>query len=110
MADRLEAAGPSKGGKAAALVLRAFADEIELPGNPRQLPVTTASAGTSTAPATAAENPGYLSTGISQRVNREEARSRGYTGDSCQECGSMSMVRNGTCLKCDVCGATTGCS
>ena len=40
----------------------------------------------------------------------QQARSLGYTGDVCPECGSMTMVRNGTCLKCTTCGATTGCS
>ena len=40
----------------------------------------------------------------------QKARERGYTGDICPECGSMTMVRNGTCLKCQTCGATTGCS
>lgn len=39
-----------------------------------------------------------------------EAKSKGYTGDSCTECGSFQMVRNGSCLKCLSCGATTGCS
>jgi len=39
-----------------------------------------------------------------------QARTLGYTGDVCPECGSMTMVRNGTCLKCTTCGATTGCS
>ncbi|MDX9924716.1 MAG: vitamin B12-dependent ribonucleotide reductase [Ignavibacteriaceae bacterium] len=39
-----------------------------------------------------------------------KARERGYTGDICPECQSMTMVRNGTCLKCNTCGATTGCS
>ncbi|MGQ9797772.1 MAG: vitamin B12-dependent ribonucleotide reductase [Ignavibacterium sp.] len=34
----------------------------------------------------------------------------GYTGDICPECQSITMVRNGTCLKCMTCGATTGCS
>lgn len=34
----------------------------------------------------------------------------GYTGDICPECQSTMMVRNGTCLKCLSCGATTGCS
>jgi ribonucleoside-diphosphate reductase alpha chain len=38
------------------------------------------------------------------------ARMRGYQGDSCGECGNFTLVRNGTCLKCDTCGATTGCS
>jgi ribonucleoside-diphosphate reductase alpha chain len=41
---------------------------------------------------------------------RAEALMKGYVGDSCQECGNFTLVRNGTCLKCDTCGATTGCS
>jgi ribonucleoside-diphosphate reductase alpha chain len=39
-----------------------------------------------------------------------KARQMGYTGDICGDCGSMTMVRNGTCLKCNTCGATSGCS
>jgi len=39
-----------------------------------------------------------------------EARTLGYTGDICPDCQSLTMVRNGTCLKCETCGATTGCS
>ena len=39
-----------------------------------------------------------------------EARAKGYEGDSCSECGNFTLVRNGTCLKCDTCGATSGCS
>ncbi|MBM3629514.1 MAG: vitamin B12-dependent ribonucleotide reductase, partial [Alphaproteobacteria bacterium] len=39
-----------------------------------------------------------------------EAKILGFTGDSCGECGSMKMVRNGTCVKCIDCGSTTGCS
>ncbi|MEP0322175.1 hypothetical protein, partial [Bauldia litoralis] len=38
------------------------------------------------------------------------ARLRGYLGDACGECGNFTLVRNGTCLKCDTCGSTTGCS
>jgi ribonucleoside-diphosphate reductase alpha chain len=38
------------------------------------------------------------------------ARIKGYEGDSCGECGNFTLVRNGTCLKCDTCGATSGCS
>ena len=41
---------------------------------------------------------------------RRLARERGYTGDICASCGSSQMRRNGTCLKCDACGETTGCS
>ena len=39
-----------------------------------------------------------------------EARMKGYEGESCSECANFTMVRNGTCLKCDTCGATNGCS
>ncbi|HZU90832.1 MAG TPA: vitamin B12-dependent ribonucleotide reductase, partial [Stellaceae bacterium] len=38
------------------------------------------------------------------------ARLKGYEGDPCEECGNFTLVRNGTCLKCDTCGATSGCS
>jgi ribonucleoside-diphosphate reductase alpha chain len=38
------------------------------------------------------------------------ARIKGYEGDSCEECGNFTLIRNGTCLKCDTCGATSGCS
>jgi ribonucleoside-diphosphate reductase alpha chain len=41
---------------------------------------------------------------------RAEARMKGYVGEACPECANFTMVRNGTCLKCETCGATTGCS
>lgn len=47
---------------------------------------------------------------LAKQQEMVKARERGYTGDICPECGSMTMVRNGTCLKCNTCGATTGCS
>ncbi|MFO1470594.1 MAG: vitamin B12-dependent ribonucleotide reductase [Turneriella sp.] len=40
----------------------------------------------------------------------QEARIKGYEGTACPECSSMTLVRNGSCLKCETCGATTGCS
>ncbi|MFA5669503.1 MAG: vitamin B12-dependent ribonucleotide reductase [Balneolaceae bacterium] len=40
----------------------------------------------------------------------DKAKQLGYTGEACPECGSMTLVRNGTCLKCITCGSTTGCS
>jgi ribonucleoside-diphosphate reductase alpha chain len=39
-----------------------------------------------------------------------QAKLKGYTGDICSSCGSLTMVRNGTCLKCTTCGDTSGCS
>ncbi|MGL5098186.1 MAG: LAGLIDADG family homing endonuclease, partial [Planctomycetia bacterium] len=39
-----------------------------------------------------------------------QARLKGYEGDACPECGALTLVRNGTCLKCLSCGSTSGCS
>jgi len=41
---------------------------------------------------------------------RAEARLKGYEGEACRECANFTLVRNGTCLKCDTCGSTSGCS
>ena len=46
----------------------------------------------------------------SYETDYEKAKQLGYTGDACPECGSMTMVRNGTCMKCITCGSTSGCS
>ena len=40
----------------------------------------------------------------------QQARMQGYEGENCNECGNFTLVRNGTCLKCNTCGSTTGCS
>ena len=45
-----------------------------------------------------------------QQSPRAISKLKGYTGDECPDCGNFTMVRNGTCLKCDNCGSTTGCS
>jgi ribonucleoside-diphosphate reductase alpha chain len=39
-----------------------------------------------------------------------EAKLRGYEGDACGACGNFTLLRNGTCMKCDTCGGTSGCS
>lgn len=39
-----------------------------------------------------------------------KAKMQGYEGDACGECGNFTLVRNGTCMKCNTCGATNGCS
>ncbi len=39
-----------------------------------------------------------------------EAKMKGFEGDACGECGNFTLVRNGTCMKCNTCGATSGCS
>jgi ribonucleoside-diphosphate reductase alpha chain len=41
---------------------------------------------------------------------RNKAKMQGYEGDPCGECGNYTLVRNGTCMKCNTCGGTSGCS
>ena len=41
---------------------------------------------------------------------RTKAKMQGYEGDPCGDCGNYTLVRNGTCMKCNTCGATSGCS
>ena len=41
---------------------------------------------------------------------RTKAKMQGYEGEACGECGNYTLVRNGTCMKCNTCGATSGCS
>jgi ribonucleoside-diphosphate reductase alpha chain len=50
------------------------------------------------------------SSGDAMASKVQVARMMGYEGDACPECSAFTLVRNGTCLKCDSCGATTGCS
>ena len=45
---------------------------------------------------------------ISDQITK--AKMQGYEGDPCNECGNFTLVRNGTCLKCNTCGGTSGCS
>jgi ribonucleoside-diphosphate reductase alpha chain len=47
---------------------------------------------------------------IPKALASRQARLKGYEGDPCNECGQFMLVRNGTCLKCNGCGATSGCS
>ncbi len=42
--------------------------------------------------------------------HRTKAKMQGYEGDPCGECGNYTLVRNGTCMKCNTCGGTSGCS
>ncbi|MFN4208530.1 MAG: vitamin B12-dependent ribonucleotide reductase, partial [Agrobacterium albertimagni] len=45
-----------------------------------------------------------------EATRRMRSIAQGYTGNMCSECQNFTMVRNGTCEKCDTCGATSGCS
>ncbi|MBV7409919.1 vitamin B12-dependent ribonucleotide reductase [Maritimibacter sp. DP1N21-5] len=51
-----------------------------------------------------------LGTGVTSMDARTKARMQGYEGEACGDCGNYTLVRNGTCMKCNTCGATSGCS
>ncbi len=51
-----------------------------------------------------------LSAGAVEVDARVKAKMQGYEGDPCGECGNYTLVRNGTCMKCNTCGGTSGCS
>jgi ribonucleoside-diphosphate reductase alpha chain len=70
---------------------------------------TAASAATAVAPAPVS---GRAVTPVAPLLmtERDQARLRGYEGDPCWNCGQFTLARNGTCLKCDSCGETSGCS
>ena len=61
-----------------------------------------------TADAAAEVVDGAVSDQTAERV--KQARMQGYEGEACPECQNFTLVRNGTCLKCNTCGSTTGCS
>lgn len=52
---------------------------------------------------------GQVSVGLAVDI-RAKAKMQGYEGDPCRECGNYTLVRNGTCMKCNTCGGTSGCS
>src|SRR5207253_10996402 len=52
--------------------------------------------------------PGLLVASLEEKIRT--ARLKGYEGDPCGECGQLTLVRSGACMKCDTCGATSGCS
>jgi len=41
---------------------------------------------------------------------RSQSVACGYTGDACTRCGSFTLRRKGTCLSCDSCAHSSGCS
>ena len=53
---------------------------------------------------------GTYKPGSAMKSKVKQAIEKGYTGDVCPDCQSLTMVRNGTCLKCMTCGSTSGCS
>jgi ribonucleoside-diphosphate reductase alpha chain len=62
-----------------------------------------------TAVATVTSTTAISSGGVSMDA-RVKAKMQGYEGEACGECGNYTLVRNGTCMKCNTCGGTSGCS
>ncbi|ASP21995.1 vitamin B12-dependent ribonucleotide reductase [Antarctobacter heliothermus] len=63
-------------------------------------------------PATAAgpKTSGSATSTIAINTAVTRAKMQGYEGEACNECGNYTLVRNGTCMKCNTCGGTSGCS
>jgi ribonucleoside-diphosphate reductase alpha chain len=96
---------------------RAGAPKTEAPPEPsarQRAPGTNGGASHTATAAVLASRAPRMRAGEAQRgridVLVAEARLKGYEGDPCEACGNFTMVRNGTCLKCLSCGATSGCS
>jgi ribonucleoside-diphosphate reductase alpha chain len=83
---------------------------------PKEKPALKAGAGRAKSPAAqgsakavrAGQGPAERESDPGARI--AQARMKGYEGDPCPACGSFTLVRSGTCMKCDTCGGTTGCS
>ena len=71
--------------------------------------VTTASIAT-TASTSISTGSAEGASGVDTATRVQQAKMQGYEGENCSECGNFTLVRNGTCLKCNTCGSTTGCS
>ncbi|MDB2368972.1 vitamin B12-dependent ribonucleotide reductase [Octadecabacter sp.] len=66
---------------------------------------------TATTGATIVQTTTAVATGtVSSMSARDKAKMQGYEGEACGECGNYTLVRNGTCMKCNTCGGTSGCS
>ncbi|QPM89830.1 vitamin B12-dependent ribonucleotide reductase [Pseudooceanicola algae] len=60
--------------------------------------------------ATASVSTAAIGSGATGMDARVKAKMQGYEGEACGECGNYTLVRNGTCMKCNTCGGTSGCS
>jgi ribonucleoside-diphosphate reductase alpha chain len=79
-------------------------------GTPKAASSAASGAAPGTTAATASGTAASSAPALPEAVKIAQARIKGYEGDPCPACGSFTLVRNGTCMKCDTCGGTTGCS
>jgi ribonucleoside-diphosphate reductase alpha chain len=97
-----------QGSSAPAQALQAQADDDAHPSTTSLATASTQSTSSGTGEPVAVTAEAHVERGAS--VLLAEARVKGYEGEACGECGNFTLVRNGTCLKCDTCGGTSGCS
>ncbi len=89
----------NNGGNGAGIIKKAFVEKGGIPN------ISSGEGGIAVASGTA------VSAKIVPKIGEVTiAKLKGYEGDPCGECGQLTLVRNGTCLKCQTCGATSGCS
>ena len=89
--------------------MREIRDEVlEVAGNPVGELVTAIGASLTQRAEAASSKAGKAREIAAKRS--AEARMKGFEGDACGSCGNFTLVRNGTCLKCNTCGGTSGCS
>jgi ribonucleoside-diphosphate reductase alpha chain len=88
--------------------MREIRSEVEAAANPVGDIVTALGSRLVEAAENAALNSGRVREAYARRA--AEARMKGYEGDACGNCGNFTLVRNGTCMKCNTCGSTSGCS
>ncbi|GGO52138.1 ribonucleoside-diphosphate reductase class II [Roseovarius pacificus] len=91
------------GGQSGAVALNGGSDPVETLQTlvPETVSATVAATSTTTT---------AVASGSVSMDARTKARMQGYEGEACGECGNYTLVRNGTCMKCNTCGATSGCS
>lgn len=59
--------------------------------------------------ATITQTPPSLDPVQSNHGKTKAAQARGYSGNVCESCGGLNMVRTGTCETCQDCGWNKGC-
>jgi len=99
------------GGSGARATASVALETVGAPTAPTAAAATAVGAVVGSGAAAATAVGAVVGSGASAAMGRvAEARMKGYEGDACGDCGNFTLVRNGTCMKCDTCGATSGCS
>lgn len=109
---RPEASGEGNASKSVELLRQISSTGYLRKRLPRDLMVLQGGASTVAVASGMAETQASFEVGVATVTldPRAKAKMQGYEGDPCGECGNYTLVRNGTCMKCNTCGGTSGCS